>query len=56
MKPDLTKKAIAANIEAMRQILTDAVIRASEAFQPSIGPGGRHEKDHRPHRARDPAA
>jgi hypothetical protein len=33
MKPDLTKKAIAANIEAMRQILTDAVIRASEAFQ-----------------------
>jgi hypothetical protein len=33
MKPDLTRKAIAANIEAMRQMLADAVILASEAFQ-----------------------
>jgi hypothetical protein len=33
MKPDLTKKAIAANIEAMRQMLMDAVLLASEAFQ-----------------------
>jgi len=33
MKPDLTKKAIAANIEAMRQMLMDAVLRSSEAFQ-----------------------
>lgn len=33
MKPDLTKKAIAANIEAMRQLLADAVITASKGFQ-----------------------
>ena len=33
MKPDLTKKAIAANIEAMRQHLMDCVVKASEAFQ-----------------------
>jgi hypothetical protein len=33
MKPDLAKKAIAANIEAMRQHLVDCVLKASEAFQ-----------------------
>jgi hypothetical protein len=33
MNAELTKKAIAANIEAMRQMLMDAVLRASEAFQ-----------------------
>jgi len=32
-KPDITKKAIAANIEAMRKILMDSVLRTSEAFQ-----------------------
>lgn len=33
MNAELTQKAIAANIEAMRQMLMDAVLRASEAFQ-----------------------
>ena len=33
MTPELTKKAIAANIEALRQLLADAVITASEGFQ-----------------------
>src|SRR5579862_4830928 len=33
MKAELTKKAIAANIEALRQLLADAVITASESFQ-----------------------
>jgi hypothetical protein len=33
MKPDLTKKAIAANIEALHQLLADAEITASEGFQ-----------------------
>jgi len=33
MKPDLTKKAIAGIIEAMCQVLADAVITASESFQ-----------------------
>lgn len=34
MKPDpVTTKAIAANIEALRQLLTDAVVRTSEGFQ-----------------------
>lgn len=33
MKPDLTKKAIAANIEAMRQLVMDIALRASEGFQ-----------------------
>ncbi len=32
-KPDITKKAIAANIEAMRKMLMDTVLRTSEAFQ-----------------------
>jgi hypothetical protein len=32
-KPDITKKAIAANIEALRQLLADAAITASEAFE-----------------------
>jgi uncharacterized protein YjgD (DUF1641 family) len=32
-KSDITKKAIAANIEAMRKMLMDTVLRASEAFQ-----------------------
>jgi hypothetical protein len=33
MNAELTKKAIAANIEALRQLLADAVITASEGFQ-----------------------
>ena len=33
MNSDLTKKAIAANIEAFRQLLADAAITAAEAFQ-----------------------
>jgi hypothetical protein len=33
MSPDLAKKAISANIEAMRQHLTDCVVKTSEAFQ-----------------------
>jgi len=33
MTTDLTKKAISANIEALRQLLADAVITASECFQ-----------------------
>jgi hypothetical protein len=32
-KSDITKKAIAANIEAMREMLMGTVLRASEAFQ-----------------------
>jgi len=32
-RPDITKKAIAANIEAMRKMLMDTVLRTSEAFQ-----------------------
>jgi uncharacterized protein YjgD (DUF1641 family) len=32
-KADITKKAIAANIEAMRKMLMDTVLRTSEAFQ-----------------------
>ena len=86
-RPDITKKAIAANIEAMRKMLMDTVLRTSEAFEaiqageqnqasapcwtstgiwktrslstarplPSTGPGGHHEKNPRPHSARDPA-
>ena len=33
MTPELTKKAISANIEALRQLLVDAAITASEGFQ-----------------------
>jgi hypothetical protein len=33
MSPELTKKVIAANIEAIRQHLTDCVVKTSEAFQ-----------------------
>jgi hypothetical protein len=33
MNAELTKKAISANIEALRQLLADAVITASEGFQ-----------------------
>lgn len=33
MKNDITIKAIAANIEAMRQLLMDAALKASEGFQ-----------------------
>jgi hypothetical protein len=33
MKPDLTKKAIAGILEAMRQVLADAAITASESYQ-----------------------
>ena len=32
-RPDITKKAIAANIEAMRKMLMDTVLRTSEAFE-----------------------
>src|SRR5579863_7632806 len=32
-KPDITKKAIAANIEAMRKMLMDTVLQSSEASQ-----------------------
>jgi hypothetical protein len=33
MNADITQRAIAANIEALRQQLADAIITASEAFQ-----------------------
>jgi surface antigen len=33
MTPELAKKAIAANIEALRQHLTDSAVIVSEAFQ-----------------------
>lgn len=33
MTPELAKKAIAANIEALRQHLADCVVKTSEAFQ-----------------------